>query len=307
MTITDFFNEMTNIMEKIIQRIFFLVLTTACIGCENADYIRNEDGLIYRIINAGEGEKITHKTYLKIHQSMEVGDSVFYSTFGKIPSYGLFDSLPNPTHDFLDIIDQMRVGDSAIIIRSVDTLSKRGALQLNDVFRKGGKMKVKIKILALYDTEDQLQEDRQREFEAYKKREIEELATWLEKQNIKGFRKAPEGVFIKTENEGSGIKVDSTMQVTVNYTGSLLNGTVFDSNVDSTFEHVEPFKFAVGLRQVIEGWDIALKNMKVGEKAKIYIPSLLAYGMQGSGSKIPPYSHLMFDVEVLAAEELKPE
>jgi FKBP-type peptidyl-prolyl cis-trans isomerase FkpA len=97
------------------------------------------------------------------------------------------------------------------------------------------------------------------------------------------------------------------MNVTVNYTGRLLNGEVFDSNVDSTFGHMEPFKFTTGFRQVIEGWDIAVRAMKVGEKAKVYIPSMLAYGMQGSGSKIPPYSHLVFDIEVLSAEVFEPE
>lgn len=294
--------EIKSNMKMKIQNFLFLALTLTFLGCENADYIRNNDGLIYRIIRTGEGEKITPKTYLKIHQSLEVGDSLFYSTFGKIPSYGLFDSILSPTHDFLDIINEMSVGDSAIVIRSIDTLAKRGALELSDVFKKGGKMKVKIKILDSYDTEDKLQEDRQKEFDAYKKGEIEALANWLEKQNIKGTKRIPEGIFIKTEKEGTGIEIDSAMQVTVNYTGSLLNGTVFDSNVDSTFEHMEPYKFTVGLRQVIEGWDIALKNMKVGEKASVFIPSILAYGMQGSGLIIPPYSHLKFDLEVLSAE-----
>lgn len=298
---------MVKTMHNKIRNFLFLVLATAFLGCENADYIRNRDGLIYRIIKTGDGELITPKTYLKIHQSLEVGDSVFYTTFGKIPSYGLFDSILTPTHDFLDIIDEMRVGDSAIIIRSIDTLSKRGALQLNEVFKKGGTMKVKIKILASYDSEDKLTEDRQMEFEAFRTAEIEELGNWLEKQKISGIKKIPEGVFIKTEKEGSGIEIDSAMQVAVNYTGSLLNGKVFDSNLDSTFEHVEPFKFTVGFRQVIEGWDIAIRNMKVGEKAKVYIPSLLAYGMQGSAPIIPPYNHLVFDLEVLAAEEPKQE
>jgi FKBP-type peptidyl-prolyl cis-trans isomerase FkpA len=294
-------------MFNTVQKLLLLILLAGIFGCGNADYVRNSDGLIFRVIPTGKGDLIKPKYFLKIHQSMEVGDSLFYSTFGKVPSYGLFDSMQVATHDFLDILYLMRKGDSAIVIRSVDTLVKRGALQYNEVFKKGGRMKVKIKVLEIFSTEEALQEDRNKEFDAFKKRDIEELKSWAATQNIKDVRSLPQGVLIKTEKAGSGDSIDSAMQVTVNYTGSLLNGKVFDSNVDSSFGHAEPFKFVVGMRQVIEGWDLAVKDMKVGEKARIFIPSHLAYGMQGSGPSIPPYSHLIFDIEVLKSEEYKPE
>lgn len=85
----------------------------------------------------------------------------------------------------------------------------------------------------------------------------------------------------------------------MNYTGRLTNGTVFDSNVDPKFGHVEPFVFVLGAGQVIQGWDEGLVGMKVGEKKTLTIAPEKAYGNRAIGS-IPANSTLIFDVEVVA-------
>ena len=87
----------------------------------------------------------------------------------------------------------------------------------------------------------------------------------------------------------------------MNYTGRLTNGTVFDSNVDPKFGHVEPFKFTLGAGKVIKGWDEGLVGMKVGEKKTLTIPAEKGYGAQAVGS-IPPNSTLVFDVELVAIQ-----
>ena len=87
----------------------------------------------------------------------------------------------------------------------------------------------------------------------------------------------------------------------MNYTGRLTNGTVFDSNVDPKFNHVEPFKFVLGAGQVIAGWDEGLLGMKIGEKKTLTIPPEKAYGSRAVGS-IPPNSTLVFDVELVGIE-----
>ncbi len=85
----------------------------------------------------------------------------------------------------------------------------------------------------------------------------------------------------------------------MNYTGRLTNGTVFDSNVDPKFSHVQPFTFTLGAGQVIKGWDEGLLGMKVGEKRTLTIPPEKAYGSRAIGS-IPANSTLIFDVELVA-------
>lgn len=93
--------------------------------------------------------------------------------------------------------------------------------------------------------------------------------------------------------EGTGASPSATDKVTVHYTGTLIDGTVFDSSV----ERGEPITFA--LNQVIPGWTEALQLMKVGGKWKIYIPYNLGYGERGAGDIIKPYSTLIFEVELI--------
>lgn len=87
--------------------------------------------------------------------------------------------------------------------------------------------------------------------------------------------------------------------LSMNYTGSLLDGTVFDSNVDPKFNHVQPLKFKLGAGQVIQGWDEGLVGMKVGEKRTLTIPPEKGYGSVGIGNVIPPNATLIFEVELL--------
>ena len=95
---------------------------------------------------------------------------------------------------------------------------------------------------------------------------------------------------------GRGKKPAATDRVKVHYHGTLINGTVFDSSVDRG----EPIVF--GLNQVIAGWTEGLQLMPIGSKFKFYIPQELGYGAQSAGS-IPPYSTLIFEVELLGIEK----
>ncbi len=91
--------------------------------------------------------------------------------------------------------------------------------------------------------------------------------------------------------------------VSMNYTGKLDGGTVFDSNVDPKFKHVEPFSFTLGAGQVIAGWDKGIVGMKVGEKKLLKIAPEDAYGTSGIPGVIPPNSTLNFDVELLQIKD----
>jgi FKBP-type peptidyl-prolyl cis-trans isomerase len=99
---------------------------------------------------------------------------------------------------------------------------------------------------------------------------------------------------------GSGAqKVQAGDTITVHYTGTLINGTKFDSSVDRG----QPFQLVIGVGQVIPGWDQGIIGMQVGEKRKLFIPANLAYGEQGAGTAIPPNSPLIFEVELLSIDK----
>ncbi len=100
----------------------------------------------------------------------------------------------------------------------------------------------------------------------------------------------------ETLTEGTGDQVvENGDSITVEYTGTLEDGTVFDSSAS----HDEPFTFTIGQGEVIAGWDQGILGMKVGEERKLTIPPDLAYGSYGTGS-IPPNSTLIFTVKLLS-------
>jgi FKBP-type peptidyl-prolyl cis-trans isomerase len=108
-----------------------------------------------------------------------------------------------------------------------------------------------------------------------------------------GVTETASGLQYKVITSGKGKTPGPGDQVTVHYTGKLTDGTVFDSSV----ERGTPATFGVG--QVIRGWTEALQLMKEGDKWTLFIPDTLGYGERGSGGQIPPYSVLVFDVELI--------
>ena len=98
---------------------------------------------------------------------------------------------------------------------------------------------------------------------------------------------------------GEGAEAQDFNKVVVNYTGTLEDGSVFDSSLNPDRE---PFTFTLGVGSVIKGWDLGVKGMKVGGKRKLTIPSDLGYGDKGAGNIIPPGATLIFEVELLDVE-----
>ena len=99
------------------------------------------------------------------------------------------------------------------------------------------------------------------------------------------------------ETVGTGAEAVAGKSVTVNYTGTLTNGTKFDSSYDRN----QPFTFQLGSGQVIKGWDEGVVGMKVGGKRKLTIPPSLGYGSQATGS-IPPNSTLIFEIQLVSVQ-----
>lgn len=273
------------------------------VGCGSASFKKTKDGMAYKIISDGKGEKIKPGQLLKLHFSNVLGDSVMYSTFEHIPAYGKYDSSITNVYDFVDFLGEMKIGDSAVFTRSVDTLQKRGMLQFGGPFKKGGEIKGYVKVLGVFKDDAEMGADHEKEVEKEKAREIASLEKYLKEKNIANAVKTPGGVFVVIEKEGQGQKADSGLRVTVNYTGYLKNGKKFDSNTDTAFQHVKPFEFVVNSRQVIPGWDEGIKEFKAGSKGKMYIPAMLAYGQQSQGERMPAFSDLVFDIELLGVAE----
>ena len=110
-----------------------------------------------------------------------------------------------------------------------------------------------------------------------------------------GFDKTDSGLHYKIIQQGSGVKAEAGKTVAVHYKGMLADGRTFDSS----YNRGNPIEFPLGVGQVIPGWDEGIQLLKVGDKARLVIPSELGYGARGAGGVIPPNATLVFDVELM--------
>ncbi|MBL1180257.1 MAG: FKBP-type peptidyl-prolyl cis-trans isomerase [Bacteroidetes bacterium] len=140
------------------------------------------------------------------------------------------------------------------------------------------------------------------ELQAKAQQEAEKMAV-VENENIKNYitenkistPPTQSGLYYIELQKGKGAKAEPGKSVKVHYTGTILDGTKFDSSVDRN----EPFEFILGQGGVIRGWEEGIGYMQAGGKAKLIIPSFLAYGEQQRGPVIKPFSTLVFEVELL--------
>ncbi len=130
--------------------------------------------------------------------------------------------------------------------------------------------------------------------EAGKENKVKGEAFLMENKNKDGIITLPSGLQYKIVENGTGESPKLTDEVTVNYRGTLIDGTEFDSS----YRRGQPASFKVNA--VISGWTEALQIMKPGSKWQLYIPSSLAYGERGAGRDIGPHSTLIFDVELIS-------
>ena len=133
-----------------------------------------------------------------------------------------------------------------------------------------------------------------------KTEESANLAKYLKEKKITT-KPNPSGLYYIEKAKGTGARAAAGKIVKVHYTGTLLNGTKFDSSRDKN----TPYEFTLGQNRVIQGWEEGIALMNVGGKATLIVPSSLGYAGQDKGI-IPPYSTLVFDIELMDVQDSKP-
>ena len=282
-------------MKKMLAIAALAFIVTSC----NTNYEKTASGLAYKIIKGDNKQKLKFGDIVKINANIKIApkDTVLFSTT-HLPEYLPVDTSTKLTHDFNEVLKLCSVGDSLIVVAQIDTLVKRGMAQYNEMFKRGDQIVTALRITKAFSNQEEQAKDQQMEMEKEKNREVSELDSYLKKKGIKAV-KTENGVFVEVLNQGSPEKITSGKEVTVNYTGSLLdNGKVFDSNTDTSFHHNEPLKFVVGAGRTIRGWEEGMQVLGNGGKGNIFIPALLGYGPPGAPPAIPPYASLKFAVDV---------
>lgn len=294
------------------------VAATLLLASCSSNYQKTASGLLYKITKDNGKPKLKNGQWAKffVEYKLDNKDTVLQTNFGKMPGYFKIDSTKFLAFSFTEFITKLGEGDKAEFKLSIDTMVHLKRMEYNDLFRKGGMLKCRIEIVKVFtddvlqakDAEEETKKDQVRmraEMEKeFKKQEAknneqmakqkQELKDYIAKNKIKCIETAS-GVLVETITEGTGAKVDSGKTAKVLYRGSLLNGKIFDSNMDKQPEQLLPV--IVGGHNVVPGFENGVKELRQGSKARIYIPAVLAYGDQDYGP-IPANSCLIFEVEV---------
>ncbi len=291
-------------MNYLIKIFPFLIITGLFVSCEEqySDYEKTETGLYYQIHTDVDDIKPKPGQILSLHLRYGLKDSVIFDNRDRSPApVDIMLMEPSYDSDINEGFAMMSKGDSASFIvdaESFFTYTVQSAVP--DFIEPGSKLYFDVVMVDFIDEQDYIKEQERISEELLER--SEELAQ-LEKEKLDDYLHM-EGIDIKPlesglifieKEKGDGKPVEQGRTVMVHYEGRLIDGTIFDSSIKAG----KPIEFEVGRGQVISGWDEGILNMNVGGKAKLIIPSFLAYGKRGIQNIIPPFSTLIFDVEVV--------
>ena len=277
-------------------------------GAKETGFSKLKSGVEYKIVKHGTGKrKPAVSDHIEMYIHVHVADSILFDSrkmYGMkpVPYQIVAPKKADPSEGFMQMVE----GDSAVIRIPVDSVKKSG-YQVMPWMKDGQKIEYNVVMVSVKSDAEEKKANEEKSA-AQKGIDDKMLQDYFKKNNVKATKTAT-GLYYSIAKEGEGEQIKAGQTISVNYKGQLINGTVFDSNMDSTFHHMEPFTLEIGKGRVIKGWDEGLLLLKKGSKATLYIPSGLAYGAQDR-STIPANSILIFDVEITdvkTAEQLKKE
>ena len=261
--------------------------------------------------NTGEKIKLNDVLTLQVIQKTDK-DSVFFNSYATGQTVKLQVQPSQSITDLMELFPYLTLGDSVLAKVPTDSVFKNQPDKRPPFLPVGSNINFIIKVLRVQSLNDAIAE---RNTEIAKTKADDSLAA------IKYI--ADNKLVVKTT--ASGLKYEITKlglkpkpltgdTVFVNYAGRLLNGKVFDSSIQAIAVQAglnqpgrtyEPISFVLGKDPIIKGWEQALLLINEGGKATLVIPPSLAYGDQGGGDVIPPYSTLVFDVEITKVKRIK--
>jgi len=280
-----------------------LVGLVSCNSSKFEGYTKAENGLHYKFYThdeagakPGEGDGIAFKYIFKLksNDSVLVNSSLVSQDGSGVTKFIL------PKSSFIGSLEDammMAKNDSASFVVSADSfyMKTQKAKELPPFIKPGDFLVVEMKMVDIKTKAELDANQKQQQAEVAKLSEGEKpmMEKYLADNKITVKPTASGLIYIETV-KGKGVLAKAGDEVTVQYKGTTLDGKEFDSS----YGRPEPFKFIVGQQQVIAGWDEALQLMAKGGKAKLVLPSSIAYGPRGAGP-IPPFSPLVFEVELV--------
>lgn len=300
-------------MKKILR---LTVLAMACVSlfaaCNKNNFKKTDNGLLYRFETVNnEGDQPQIGDVLVVELTWRLDSTVLFSNVGKP------DRLMQVRQDMFkgDINEgllMMHKGDKATFAIPADSIAKfMQPNQMPPSFQQGTDQKYYYEI-SLVDivTREELEQEQANFVEEMNKRQAEEpalIAQYIKDNNIT-VKPTASGLYVIVRKKGNGPKVEAGKDVSIDYTGRLLDGTVFDSSREADAleaglvqqgRKYEPLSYKVGAQPLIKGWDEGVMGQTEGSEITLVIPSEIAYGSRGSGKDILPFTPLVFDLTIL--------
>jgi FKBP-type peptidyl-prolyl cis-trans isomerase FkpA len=250
---------------------------------------------------------------VKVHLLQLIDDSVMNNTYEKLPMYVKLDSNIRQ-YDFPAILNQMKVGDSAVCTFPIKDIIKRATkgASVPAFFAQRKNIIVRFRVVQQFEADSLATKDYENELVGFNKKEELRTNFGLEKAGVQFAAtvkpiigkaiKTTEGVYVDIIESKHGKKIVNDTTVKVVYKGLLENSTEFEATSNS-----QPYVFTIGQNESIAGFEAGIAQLCDGDSAHIYVPAKLAYGANRAGEKIPPFANLIFKVRVAITNKPKTE
>ena len=284
---------------------YLISLIFILISCVDKEKVL-DNGIELKYFKNGSGEEIKDGQIVMINlQYFDYDGNELLNKVGNDPVVLQKDSSWENNGIIYEVIDNLVKGDSVFFQLTTEQFFKNApqSVEVPD--------SVKNKLISFYTGVQDVMS--QSEFEDYQRVQYEKMQQEMEQQNenqlsidlelIENYlkennidaMKSESGLHYVITEKGNGDNAAAGDNVTVHYTGMLLNGEKFDSSLDRN----QPFSFQLGQGMVIRGWDEGITYFNKGASGTLYIPSTLGYGSSGAGGVIPPNAILIFEIQVL--------
>lgn len=269
-------------------------------ACNEVSYKKTRGGMPYKLFSSSKGKAVDTGNFIRIQVLQKINDSVIFDTYGKLPMYMQVTEQVAP-YNVSELWLNLKEGDSLITVQAMDTFIKRNPYGVPPQFKNGDRIYSTFVVEKVYPTEEEFRADEKRIKDEFLAGEVKVVGDYVAKKNINAV-KTKSGAYVEIIEPGTGPLIDSGKVAMALYRGTSFSGKIFDSNMDSSFGRSEPVPFTVGIsgqpNGLTLGFDECMMLLRKGSKARLYIPSMLAYGPQPPTPDIQPFEHLIFDVEV---------
>ncbi len=286
------------------------LLVVVLAACGKSRVQVTDSGLKYQIHEQTDeaARKAKVGDILTLHLTLlNAKDSILRDTHKEGEPFKMLLQVPPFKGSYEEGLTMLSKGDSATFYVSADSLFTKAGQPFPPGVSKGTDIGIAVKMINV-QSEDEYKKAEEVAAKKQKSVDAKIIDDYIAKNNLSGkAQKTENGVYYVVTQPGTGPTPSPGDVVSVQYTGKLLNGTVFDSSdkMQNPQATGQPVQFPIGVGQVIPGWDETVTKMHKGEKATLIIPSTMAYGSRPN-PKIPANSVLLFDVELISFQKGQP-